>query len=353
MRQIPLETQTLQAELLEQLIALEARRSIGHLKGSFTTKTIKSAQYCYFQHIDLSGVKQQFYIGRKSPQLDKLVARFEAEKSLFEPDANHIKRLCAQLRVGGVMATDAAIARVIKSFSDSGLFRLGGVLVGTHAFTVLGNMLGVNWETHIKTQDIDIASPKNIDFAVPGEKTDIPATLEKLEMGFLPVPALSPKNPSTSFMVRGKTLIVDILTTARHESGGKFVFIPRLNTTAMPLKYMDYLIEDTVQGAVVNGDGILVNIPTPARFALHKLIVSQERGASQHAKTLKDVAQAASLFSILSDERSGDILLAWEALQKRGKNWISKAKKGYILMQTKYPQESAKLAGVIQEIAGK
>lgn len=41
MERMPLEIQTLYAELLERLFALEARRSIGHVSGSFVTKVIK------------------------------------------------------------------------------------------------------------------------------------------------------------------------------------------------------------------------------------------------------------------------------------------------------------------------
>jgi hypothetical protein len=39
MTRLPLETQTLYAELLEQLTALEAQRAIGYLTGCFTLKT--------------------------------------------------------------------------------------------------------------------------------------------------------------------------------------------------------------------------------------------------------------------------------------------------------------------------
>ena len=43
-------------------------------------------------------------------------------------------------------------------YSDGGVFRLDGVLVSTHAFLVLGNILGVRWDGgSIWTQDIDIA----------------------------------------------------------------------------------------------------------------------------------------------------------------------------------------------------
>jgi hypothetical protein len=47
---MPLEIQTLYAELLERFYALEAGRSIGHVSGSFVTKVIKGDTYYYFQY---------------------------------------------------------------------------------------------------------------------------------------------------------------------------------------------------------------------------------------------------------------------------------------------------------------
>lgn len=49
MQRLPLETQTLCADLLKQLAALEARRSIGLLPGCFTTKVVKGDTSRYFQ----------------------------------------------------------------------------------------------------------------------------------------------------------------------------------------------------------------------------------------------------------------------------------------------------------------
>ena len=158
MRRLSPETHTLYAELLDQLTALEAHHSIGALKGCFTTKNVKGEIYCYFQHFGLNGAAVQIYLGRKSAALDGLAAKFKEEKALFKPDIECIKKLCAQIKAGGGLYADAAHAKVLSALAASGLFRLGGVLVGTHAFAAMGNMLGVNWEASVKTQDIDIAA---------------------------------------------------------------------------------------------------------------------------------------------------------------------------------------------------
>jgi len=350
MRRLSPETQTLYAELLEQLTAIEARRSIGNLKGCFTTKEVKGESYYYFQYSDLNGVSRQVYVGRKSFALDKLVQKFKEEKALLKPDVEHVRKLCAQIKAGGAITADSSTARVIKSLADSGVFRLNSVLIGTHAFTVMGNMLGVHWETHVKTHDIDIATSKHIDIAVSDINPDVPDTLEKLELGFLPVPALNPKNPSTSFKVRGSTLMVDILTPATGESE-KPVFIASLNTSAQPLRFLAYLLEGFEKGVVVNGEGVLVNIPNPARYAFHKLIISQERSIAMHAKSEKDIAQAASIFAVLAEDRPGDLLIAFEDIGKRGKSWISGLKKGLGLLKSKFPVEYEKLLSAVSVIS--
>jgi len=352
MDRLPLETQTLYAELLEQLTALETRRSIGRVPGCFVTKTVKGETYYYFQHSDPGGVLRQRYVGKRTPALEKVLARFQEEKKRFQTDAAHIQRLCAQLRAGGALVTDSTSGRVLKAFAESGVFHLGGVLVGTHAFTVLGNLLGVRWTHHaIKTQDIDIASASGLQIAVPDLQADVPKTLESLEMGFLPVPSLDPKHPSTSFKVRGAALRVDLLTPARGPAEHAPIVIGRFNVAAQPLLFLDYLIAHYESASLINGGGVLVHVPNPARFAFHKLIVSQSRGVAAHSKAGKDLEQAAQIFSVLAEDRPGDLLLAWEDLEHRGKRWVKQIISPMRVLAQRHPAEHRKLTEAIPAIA--
>ncbi|MDL1871843.1 hypothetical protein FBR05_06525 [Deltaproteobacteria bacterium PRO3] len=329
MERISLETQTLYNELMEQLSAQEAHRSIGHLPGTFVTKKVKGGIYYYFQYSTPGGVLKQIYLGKEDAVLQRVLEKFEKERPLFLAEQKNIQRLCAQLRVGGALVTDASSGRVLKALADAGVFQGGGVLVGTHAFSVLGNLLGYRWEgAGLKTQDVDLASPAVLDVAVPENSADIPKALESLEMGFLPVTGFHPSDPSTSFKVRGQALRVDLLTPEQSPHRKKSVLIPRWNAWAQPLRYLDYLLEDTVRGAVIDGGGILVYVPTPARFALHKLIVSQERSVAFHGKGEKDLRQAAQILEVLAAERPGDLTMAWKNLKGRGVDWVKKAKAG-------------------------
>ena len=224
------------------------------------------------------------------------------------------------------MRTDAPSAKVLSGLASAGVFRLGAVLVGTHAYIALGNVLGVRWKSGLRTQDIDLAAARTLHVVVPQTETDLPMALDALNMGFLPVPGLNPKSPQTSFKVRGQALRVDLLTPARGARDGRPVPIPRLKAAAQPLELLDYLLESPIAIPLVNGGATLVNVPDPARFALHKLIVSARRPVVEQTKAGKDRQQAAELIEVLYEDRRGDLSLAVAALMKRPAAWRSRLK---------------------------
>ena len=246
---------------------------------------------------------------------------YAAGRPEMERALSDIARLCAMLRQGGAMLTDTSSAKVLSGLANAGVFRLGAVLVGTHAYLALGNVLGVRWKSSLRTQDIDLAAMRALQVAVPQTEVDLPMTLDSLNMGFLPVPGLRPKSPQTSFKVRGQTLRVDLLTPAQGARDGRPVLIPRLNAAAQPLELLDYLLEAPVAIPLVNGGATLVNVPDPARFALHKLILTGRRPVAEQSKAGKDRQQAMELIEVLQEDRPGDLALAAEALCARPVVW--------------------------------
>ncbi len=346
MEHLATELQTLYAELVDQLLAYEAGRSLGHAPGSFVTKQVKGQTYSYFQHSVPGDGTRQVYLGRLTPELQAVIDRFQRERATVTADRANTQRLCALLRAGGATVTDATSARVLAGLADAAVFRLGGVLVGTHAFIVMANVLGVRWQGTVwRTDDIDVATPRSLAVAVP-ELTDMPAALEALEMGFLPVPGLSPKEPATSFKVRGRPLRVDLLTPADGRSGGA-VPIPRLKAAAQPLAFLDYLLEDPTPAAVVAGSGVLVQVPNPARFTLHKLIVAHSRIAAFQAKAAKDLQQAALLIEALEESRPGDLELAWEDALARGSAYREALAGGMRRLAARAPEAHARLVAAV------
>ncbi len=77
---------------------------------------------------------------------------------------------------------------------------------------------------------------------------------------------------------------------------------PDVNINLSPFSTLNYLIEDPIRGAVLNGDAKLVLTPQPIRYALHKPIVSQERDVMAGAKRQKDLWPAFQLLEFFDGE---------------------------------------------------
>lgn len=324
----PQETQTLYAELSERLEAFEAARNFASLKGGFAKKRVGSADYWYFKTSETATGQREYSVGPDTPATKSVIQAYKRGRAGVEEASAGIARLCAMLRQGGATSTDAVSAKVISALASAGVFRLGAVLVGTHAFIALGNVLGVRWQSGLRTQDIDVLVDPVLQVVVEQQEADIPRTLESLHLGFLPVPGLDARVAETSFKVRGKTLRVDLLTPARGRRNRGPVPIPRMKASAQPLEYVDYLLEAPIAIPIINGGATLVNVPDPARLALHKLIVSVGRPVTTQAKAAKDVQQAAELIDVLIEDRPGDIELALESLNRRPKAWRTKLRQG-------------------------
>ena len=277
----------------------------------------------------VGSTKRQFSLGRDSEALRALI---DKQKALYEeaaPDLKQRETLVAMLVSGGAFAPGASDGRVLEVLAQSGVFLAGGVLIGSHAFNTCGNMLGVKWDSAaMQTQDMDLASYRQIEVALRQDAPDIKAVLLESGMGFFKVPALNPKQPSTSFKLRGQEFHVDLLTPAQGAENGKPVYLPHFHSYAHPMRFLEYLLEDS-QGAVIPfRSGMFVNVPNPARFALHKLVVSRRRPVAQQIKARKDVQQATELLNLLLEDRPGDIWIALEAAQAMPDRFLSHLAEG-------------------------
>ncbi|MBK8098801.1 MAG: nucleotidyltransferase domain-containing protein [Planctomycetes bacterium] len=337
---LPVDVLTLHAELVAMLVALEGDRSWSHLSGSFSTKTVAGHQYLYFQYSDPGGHRRQLAIGRQTDALRKILRRQQTDRTAVEQERAAIERLAELLRVGGASTLPHAVGRVLRALADAALFRLGGVLVGSYAFFLLGNLLGVHWpEAAWRTQDVDLAS--HVQIATTTATADVPATLSSLQMGFVPVPQLDPRHPSTSFKVRGKELRVDLLTPGRDGQDAP-VFIPRLQAAAAPIKYLSLLMDEAQPAPAISGRGTtLVVVPTPARFALHKLLVSQTRSLVQQTRSGKELQQAALLLEVLAEDRPTDIEVAARGFAKAGPAVTSKVLRALATVERRSPDAAA------------
>lgn len=309
-------TQTTYARLVDVLVTTDA----GFETGTPVSKQIRGHRYWYIQRI-VDGVKTQTYLGRETPELQAQLARWRTHKQEAESRAE----LVAMARAGGAHAATAAETRVLELLSA--LFRIGGVLVGSHAFAVLGTTLGVRWhETIVRTEDIDIAHDPHIAVALARDVD--PAVLKEPFATAEPrFSILDPESPATTFKLRGTAIEVDLLTPLIGRERTKPIRLPMLGAAATPLRYLDYLIEESEPAAVVGGRGVLVNVPRPGRFALHKLVIANRR-TGPRVKAHKDRLQATALLEVLLSDLPGELALAWKALAKYGRGWIKVAREG-------------------------
>jgi hypothetical protein len=142
---------------------------------------------------------------------------------------------------------------------------------------------------------------------------------------------------------------VDLLTPQRRRQETGPTVIPLFKAAAQPLAFLDYLIEGYERGAIVDGGGILLNVPSPGRFGFHKLLISGERGAVVHTKVEKDLLQAAQVLAVLIAERAGDARVAWDEINSRGKGWVRRVLSGLSRLKALHPDEHKQIAAFVRK----
>jgi hypothetical protein len=261
------------------------------------------------------------YIGEDTPELR---ARIERHRELAdERDARRRERtrLVRILRGEGFMSVDAGTGSLLAAMASSGVFRLGGTIAGTHAFRLYEGELGVRYsvDTAAQTNDIDIASFERLSLAL--EDVTAPPLLQVLrDFDFAPMPALEPGRVWRWRQARGAQL-VEFLTPAFGAEEGRRP-LAALGVDAQALHYLGYLIAEPIPAAVLYRSGVLVQIPRPERFAVHKLIVADRRlGGPDAAKSHKDVLQARFVMRALAEDRPDELAEAYRDALARGPRW--------------------------------
>jgi hypothetical protein len=311
---LPEPTRLLYSQLLTQCLHGAAPSGRGL---SFVSKQIKGGKHWYLQ-LTVGSRKTQHYVGPDTDAVRELIEKERSHWASAAPDVAAREELVSMLVSGGAHTVSAVEARLFELLERTGVFAAGGVLIGSHAFTLYGNMLGVKWESETtRTQDVDLAADYRLIVGVPDRDINLHQTLIDSDLGFIEVPALDRKSPSTKFRIKGKQLSVDILTPLLGRPSSKPVRLGSLNIYAEPVRFLDYVLEDAQPAVITARAGILVNVPPPARYALHKLVTSERRIAAMHTKTRKDIDQAAQLINVLLRDRLGDLRIAWRAAQKQ------------------------------------
>ena len=296
---------------------------------SFKYKTINAKRYWYL-YISVGSTRREHYLGEETIEL---LDRIDDEKALWESntDDRELRQRLVNMLIGGGMTTvKRDEGKVISLLERNGVFLVGAALVGTLAFRAYANMLGVAWTSDSGTQDIDLSADNRYELALPRPKSPINLNQAILDsgMGFFEVPALNRKQPSTSFKIRGRDFIADVLAPMKGRETARPVHLTDLGTYASPLRHLDFLLEDLQPAVLLYEHGIMINVPAPGRFAIHKCAISQKRPAAFATKASKDCSQAEQVFRVLLEDRPADIALAFAAAKTQGDAFISEFRAG-------------------------
>ncbi|WP_368904624.1 GSU2403 family nucleotidyltransferase fold protein [Taklimakanibacter lacteus] len=311
----PLVAQTTYAELLERCANAAFDEAFGE-EGAFVAKIIKGRRYWYFQ-AGAGAARRQRYAGAETPELLERIAHHRQARN----DERERRALVSTLvRSFNLPRPIPEIGDVIAALAKAGIFRLRGVLVGTVAYQTYSAMLGVRLAAALlETGDVDIAQFKNVSVAVEDSIPSLLEVLREVDKTFRAVPHVVDGRRVTSYAAKGG-LRVDFLTPNEGEETGQPQSLPALQTDAQPLRFLDFLIHEPEPAVILHNAGIFVHVPAPARFAVHKLIVSHRRREGL-AKRDKDIRQASVLLDILAEKRPHELKLAWEEAYRRGPAW--------------------------------
>lgn len=243
--------------------------------GSVSLKKIGKATYYYRQWREGRKVKS-VSLGTNAPAdlLEGINKRRSLEKQRKEILIN-LNVIAKAVDTQRVTADE-----IIKLFSQHGL---KVVLIGSYCLPVMKDELGLNLPT-IKTQDIDFL----VNVPYRGNEVDIESILRAFgfSRGF--------NSDSSSYFTNG-IFKVEFLTPEKGKGANKAVYIKPLQIGAVPLRYLQMLLEHPVK---IEKEDYAFLIPSPWIFAYHKILVSGRRKVKD--KKDKDIFQAIALLREIS-----------------------------------------------------
>lgn len=316
-RSFPLSVHTNYQELLQA----HSVRAVSDIPGKpFLRDMGEKGKYWYArQRIGDNTIQK--YIGPNTPEVQKRIEIAQAANEESSDFEQRCSSLVAQLRAAGILPVDRDTGKVLNAMAKSGVFRLGGTLVGTHAFRLYTADLGVRLESTLAvTSDVDIAAFEHLKLVIEDQVDPaLPETFKDLDLK--PAPSMDRKNRPTKWVMGDRGGVeVEFLVPRMKEESEVLKLVP-LGVHAQALPFLNYLIADPIQAVALYRSGILVQIPRPERYAVHKLIVAARRHSSSALKAKKDLAQAEFLFEVLSEDRPAELADAYEVALRKGPAW--------------------------------
>ena len=294
--------------------------SVANIRGTPTRVTRNGRTYWYDSYRVGTDVLKT-YIGEDSPAIAARLASHAALRALADERRKHRARLIRILKAEGFVGVDAGTGSLLAAMAGAGVFRLGGTLVGTVAFKLYEGELGLRYrfDDLSQTNDIDIASFERLSLALDDTVSE---PVENVLAGFkfAPVPSLERHQTWRWRQTRDETF-VEFLTPSFDETEG-LKPLAALGVHAQSLHFLNYILAEPIHVAVPYRNGVLVQLPRPERFAIHKLIIADRRQEGPDSlKAEKDRRQAKFLIDALAIDRPDDLREAAEDAYGRGPAW--------------------------------
>jgi len=164
------------------------------------------------------------------------------------------------------------------------------------------------YSTFIRTKDIDFLIP------IPSKlerKIDVFKLVE--DIGFIE----QYKGSKGYIKLEHPDLTIEFLVPERGRGSDKPYPIPQLAINAQPLRFLDFLADNTIS---INAEGLHITLPHPAAYVLHKFIIfKRRRNIEKHDR---DIEGALRVFRELVNNSQKDEIR--HTFNKMHKKWQKK-----------------------------
>ena len=305
MRPIPLNFQTLYADLLQSIGLADA------VHGSISTRKIKGKSYLYVTAKD-GATRHQRSLG---PATDPDAQAMAAEIRLAAQRAKARRTTISVLKKAYIPGPSLPLGRVLEVIANAGLFKKGVVLIGTAAYQTYPCLVGAYLPSSaLVTNDADLLVTSIV---AKDKPQDLEQILQRADPTFKACMSRNDKLPKV-FRAENE-FQVDVLT--KFGRGRKSpVLVGGLTCSAEALTFMEYLAEGSTEAIALYGAGVLVSVPPPIRYAIHKLLIAQERKSGLPKRT-KDLQQANDLIDVFLNSNRDEFVEELRKVRARGPSW--------------------------------
>ncbi|AGK56334.1 hypothetical protein HYPDE_23238 [Hyphomicrobium denitrificans 1NES1] len=306
LKPIPLNLMTLYSDLAQNV------RPNNYEHGSVITRKKKGRYYLFVVTKDGSRRVEKYIGAADNPDAQERAEQLKAGAE----QAKALRTTVSALKQARIPSPSLKLGKILEVIANEGLFEQGIVLIGTAAFQTYAALLGYHLRNaYLATQDADLLVAS---FVGTEDRIDMETILQRADPTFK---AKMHNDDQLPKVFKSKdNFSVDILT--KFGRGRKSpIVIDELGCSAEALPFMEYLAEESVEAVALYGTGVLVRVPPPVRYAIHKLLIAQERRGLFQTKKAKDLAQARDILDILLETDPDALEDALEEARSRGPKW--------------------------------